>query len=109
MSASAARELIAKIGQKLAEKPEQARAIGGKFRFDLDGDGGSWLMNLADSVGITETSDDADCAIQLSSSDFVDLLEGRASGQQLFFAGKLRVDGDITMALRLQQLPDLLK
>jgi predicted lipid carrier protein YhbT len=39
----------------------------------------------------------------------VDLFEGRADGQTLFFAGKLRVEGDMGLALKLQTLTDLLK
>ena len=38
-----------------------------------------------------------------------DLFEGRANGQALFFTGKLRIEGDMGLALRLQSLTDILK
>jgi predicted lipid carrier protein YhbT len=41
--------------------------------------------------------------------DALDLFEGRANGQALFFAGKLRIEGDMGLALRLQSLTDILK
>jgi predicted lipid carrier protein YhbT len=45
----------------------------------------------------------------MTSQDFVDLTEGKANGQQLFFTGKLKVEGDMSLALRLQPLMDILK
>ena len=46
---------------------------------------------------------------RMTSQDFVDLTEGKANGQQLFFTGKLKVEGDMSLALRLQPLMDILK
>ena len=37
------------------------------------------------------------------------MTEGKANGQQLFFTGKLKVEGDMSLALRLQPLMDILK
>jgi predicted lipid carrier protein YhbT len=45
----------------------------------------------------------------LSAQDFVDLVEGRANGQQLYFQGRLRIDGNLGLALKLQNLADLAK
>ena len=51
----------------------------------------------------------ADCRLVLTCDDFVDLVEGRVSGQALFGAGKLRIDGDLGLAMKLQQLTELLR
>jgi predicted lipid carrier protein YhbT len=45
----------------------------------------------------------------MTTTDFVDLFEGRANGQALFFTGRLKVEGDMGLALRLQTLTSILK
>jgi predicted lipid carrier protein YhbT len=40
----------------------------------------------------------------MSAENGVALFEGRVSGEQLFFGNQLRVEGDMSLALRLQAL-----
>jgi predicted lipid carrier protein YhbT len=65
-------------------------------------------MNLKDQVGLTEGDGAAPCTIKMSAADFLDLFEGRASGQALFFSQRLTVEGDMSMALKLQALTEIL-
>jgi putative sterol carrier protein len=105
-----ASEKLTQMGQKIAEKREQATAIGAVFKFDLAGDGGgTYIVNLKDNPGVTAGDGPAECTIRMTAADFVDLTEGRANGQQLFFTGKLKVEGDMALALRLQALMEILK
>jgi putative sterol carrier protein len=107
---STASDKLKQMGQILADKREQASAIGAVFKFILEGDGGGkFIVNLKDNPGVTEGDGAADCTITLTTQDFVDLTEGKANGQQLFFTGKLKVEGDMSLALRLQALLDILK
>ncbi len=106
---SSVQEIIESLRQKLADKPEQARAIGAVYKFALEGEGGgTYILNVKDEISITPGDGDAGCTISMAASDFVDLMEGRANGQQLFFSGKLRIEGDMSLALKLQQLPELM-
>ena len=50
---------------------------------------------------------DAQCTLRMNAADFVDMAEGRANGQQLFFTGKLKIEGDMGLAMKLQQLTKL--
>jgi predicted lipid carrier protein YhbT len=105
-----AKELIERIGAKISNDPSVADNFGAVYKFTLEGDsGGTWLVNLKDAPGARAGDGEADCAISLSASDFVDLVEGRANGQQLYFQGKLRIDGNLGLALKLQNLADLAK
>jgi putative sterol carrier protein len=105
-----AKEKMADLGRRLSERKAQATAVGGVFRFDLTGDGGGlFVMNLKDDVGVTEGDGVAPCTIRMSASDFVDLFEGRTTGQALFFGQRLTVEGDMGMALKLQALTEILK
>src|SRR5688572_14848722 len=102
------KELIERLGAKVAKDPNVASNFGAIYKFVLEGaGGGTWIVNLKDAPGAREGDGDADCTISLSSTDFVDLIEGRANGQQLYFQGKLRIDGNLGLALKLQNLADL--
>jgi putative sterol carrier protein len=105
-----ASDKLKQMGAMIAEKKSQASAIGAVFKFALEGEGGGdFIVNLKDNPGVTEGDGPAECTIRMTSQDFVDLTEGKANGQQLFFTGRLKVEGDMSLALRLQALMDIFK
>jgi len=105
-----ANELIERIKQRLGAQKDLLTTVGAVYKFVLEGaDGGTYLLDLKQSLTVTTGDGPAGCTITMSTSDFVDLFEGRTNGQALFFNGKLKVDGDMGLALKLQQLTDLLQ
>jgi putative sterol carrier protein len=105
-----ARDKLERTAQRISENPDQAREVGAVYQLSLDGDGGGhWIIDLKDEPGVREGGGEADCALSMAASDYVDLVEGRASAQQLFFTGKLRVDGDMGLAVKVQKLQSLLR
>ena len=105
---STAADKISLLSSKIQANPTAASAIGAVYKFVLTGGGGgTWLVNLKDAPGISADDGPADCTLTLDAQDFVELLDNPASGQQLFFGGKLQVDGDLGLALKLQELVDL--
>jgi predicted lipid carrier protein YhbT len=104
------KELIERLGAKISKDPAVAANFGAIYKFILEGDGGgTWIVNMKDAPGARAGDGAADCTITLGSHDFVELVEGRANGQQLYFQGKLRIDGNLGLALKLQNLADLAK
>lgn len=103
-----------------AEKMEQAKAaiaknasaasqVGAIYKFVLEGEGGgTWIVALKDSPCITDGDGDAECVIKMAASDYVEMVEGKSEAQQLFFAGKLQIDGDMGLAMKLQALNELM-
>lgn len=86
-----------------------ASQVGATYKFILQGEGGgTWIVALKDSPAIIDGDGDADCTIQMAAADYVDMVEGKTQAQQLFFAGKLQIDGDIGLAMKLQALNDLM-
>ena len=105
-----ASELFERIGQKVSGRSELLTSIGAVYKFVLEGDGGgTWLVDLKSGPAVTSGDGPAACTVRMTSSDFVDLFEGRANGQALFFTGKLRVEGDMALALKLEALTSILK
>jgi putative sterol carrier protein len=105
-----AAELMQRIGEKIAGKTALLSSVGAVYKFALEGDGGgTYLVDLKNDLKVTQADGPAACTISMTASDFVDLFEGRANGQALFFGGRLRVEGDMGLALKLQTLTDIVK
>jgi ubiquinone biosynthesis protein UbiJ len=102
--------VMERLKKELETHHAKALAVGASYKFELAGEGGgTWLVSLKDPVGLSEGSGASDCTLKLSAADFVDLFEGRVSGQDLFFEGRLQIDGDFSVALRLQEITELLR
>ena len=46
----------------------------------------------------------ADCSISMKEKDFVDLMTGKINGQSAFMGGKLKIKGNMGMAMKLGSL-----
>jgi putative sterol carrier protein len=102
---STASEIMSTVGERLAANKEAAGAIGAIYKFVLEGEGGgTWVMNLKGNATLTGGDGPSDCTLAMSAENGVALFEGRVSGEQLFFSNQLRVEGDMSLALRLQSL-----
>jgi hypothetical protein len=91
----------------LKAEPERARAVDAVYLFTIEGDGGGqWTVNLAADPPTCTPGDSgsAQCTIEMAHQDFMAMLTDPQLGMQLYFQGKLRVVGDPTLALKLQQL-----
>ena len=72
-------------------------------------DAGSAGAPAADKIPPTAGDGAADCTLIMTAENGVALFEGRVSGEQLFFGNQLRVEGDMSLALRLQALLSIVR
>lgn len=101
-------ELMDRLTAKLATDPAIAANFNAIYKFVLEGEsGGTWLINLRDGAKVSREEGDSDCAITLSTDDFIGLVEGGIDGNQLYFQGKLQIEGDMGLALKLENLAEL--
>jgi putative sterol carrier protein len=95
---------------RIAEHAERLKAIDAVYKFVLEGEGGgTWIANFKENPAIEAGDGDADCTITMAASDYVAMVDGTANPQQLFFTGKLKVDGDIGLATKLGDIADIMK
>ena len=95
------------VPEAIAKNPDKAKEIGAVYLFKITGDGGgTWTVDLAGSPPSCTSGDkgNAQCTIEVASSDFNEMLKNPALGMQLYFQGKLRVTGDPMLATKLQKL-----
>ncbi|KAL6483867.1 hypothetical protein MHYP_G00087390 [Metynnis hypsauchen] len=106
-----AHAVFQEIAKKLQEEGDQfVKKIGGVFAFKVkDGPGGSeamWIVDVKEGKGCVhnDTSKTADCTISMSDSDLLALMTGKMNPQTAFFQGKLKITGNMGMAMKLQNL-----
>ena len=96
------------IPAALEKNADAAKEIGAKYQFKITGDGGGeWFIDLSPSGPKAEagTPGGADCTLTVSTEDFQKLHENPdANGMSLFFAGKLKVEGNQMLAMKLKKL-----
>ncbi|XP_053100562.1 sterol carrier protein 2 isoform X2 [Hemicordylus capensis] len=99
------------IEKKLQEEGEQfVQKIGGIFAFKVkDGPGGkeaTWVVDVKNGKGCVDVNSDkkADCTITMADADLLALMTGKMNPQTAFFQGKLKIAGNMGMAMKLQSL-----
>ncbi|PIE05769.1 MAG: hypothetical protein CSA75_03020 [Sorangium cellulosum] len=90
----------------LERNAEDAKTINAKFQLIIDG-AGEWFVDCTDRgpTCVAGKGEGPDVTIQATSEDFQTLYENpQTAGMQLFFAGKLKVDGNQMLAMKLSKL-----
>jgi putative sterol carrier protein len=98
---------IAQMETNLRANPDRVAGMNGIFQFDLSGEnGGVWHVTLANGEGSVGEgpAENPGVTISMASEDFVALTEGRLDGTMAFMSGKLKVKGDMGLAMKLQTL-----
>jgi len=85
-------------------KPERAAGTNATIQYDVSGEGGgTWHAVIKDGA-CTVTAGPAtnpSLTLQIAAQDWVDMTSGKQSGQMLFMSGKLKLKGDMGLAMKL--------
>ena len=96
-----------KVPGNLKEKGEKLSSINCIYEFQIEGaTGGTWTLDLTAPGGaITEgSSGKADCTVKINDENFVKLISGSLNPQMAFMTGKLKVAGNMGLALKLANI-----
>jgi putative sterol carrier protein len=84
--------------------PSRLAGLTASYRFDIDG-AGSWRVDVVDGVAtVRQGGDGGDCVIRMKDDVFGRLRRGEQNAMTGFMTGKIKVDGDMALALRLKEL-----
>jgi putative sterol carrier protein len=87
--------------------PAKVAGINAVILFDLSGEeGGKWTLKLADGkieLKEGETTPPA-MTLSMSAQDFVAMTNGDLNPMAAFMQGKIRITGDMSLAMRLQSI-----
>ncbi|WP_424933238.1 SCP2 sterol-binding domain-containing protein [Amaricoccus macauensis] len=83
----------------LEEKLDGDR-VNGSVRFVIENEGSIRV----DESGVREDDSEADCTLRATRETFEGLLEGQVNPAAAFMTGRLKVDGDMGLAMKLGSL-----
>ena len=96
------------IPQQLAKHPDETKAIGAKFQFNITGEGGGeWFLDASDTGPsvMQGQGPGADATITIAAEDLQKMLENpQGNGMQFFSAGKLKVAGNMMLAMKMNKI-----
>jgi putative sterol carrier protein len=100
--AQTAREFFESLESRL--NASGTRDITGVYRFDISG-AGSWRVDVANGKAkVTESNEGGDCVVAMNENMFLRVLSGDQNPMTAFLMGKIRVDGDMSLVMRLKDL-----
>jgi putative sterol carrier protein len=87
--------------------PDAAKGMNATIQFNLSGDnGGQWYVAIKDGkADVTQgTAPSANMTLSMTAQDYVDMITGKLNGQMAFMSGKLKISGDMGLAMKMQTL-----
>ncbi|MGM0576276.1 MAG: SCP2 sterol-binding domain-containing protein [Myxococcota bacterium] len=93
------------IEKSISADPEKTKSdIDGVFKFVVTGDdGGTWVVDCK-QVDVRKGDEDAEVTINVDADDLVAIHGGSLDAMQAFMMGKIQVEGDMGLAMKLQQV-----
>ena len=85
-------------------RPDKAAGTNATIQYDISGDGGgTWNAVIKDGTCTVNQgpATNPNLTLSIAAQDWVDMLSGKQSGQMLFMSGKLKVKGDMGLAMKL--------
>lgn len=85
--------------------PEKAQGVDVIVNIDISGkNGGEWTVLIKNqTLKVKEGLEkNPTLSLRISEKDYVDVINGKLSGERAFFTGKLKLEGNIVEALKLK-------
>jgi len=103
-------KLFEALGKRLQEQPSLADEVGAVLQFYVRDPDSQWVVDLKNQPPALKTgqTDGATTTITIDDADLVELSSAETTTQSLFQRGKLRIDGDMQPAHRLNFLKGLI-
>ena len=91
------------IYDDIQQKASGAGVIGNSLKFDF-GEKQIFIDGTGDSNVVSADNNQADCTLNLSLDDFQRLMSGDLNPMGAVMSGKIKIDGDMGVAMKLQSL-----
>lgn len=94
---------LQEITEKMKEGASKKTAFGNSVKFATD-QGVVHIDGNQTPPAVTNDDKAADCTIKMDFGDFADLIGGKLDGMTAFMTGKLKIEGDMSVAMKLQSI-----
>jgi len=102
---------VAGLFQKISSvvNEDMVKSIKAVYLFSLSGDEpGEWVVDLKNGAGSvsqdSSAAGGATCTMKMDSADFGKMFKGELNSMSAFMTGRLKIDGDMGQALKLEKL-----
>ena len=85
-------------------RADKAAGVNATIQYDITGDqGGTWHAVIKDGTCSVApgASSSSNLTITMSSQDWLDMTAGKLTGQMAFMSGKLKLKGDMGLAMKI--------
>ncbi len=89
-------DITARLRQAVAQQPVPGKTV----TIDLKGEG---YLHI-DGANVTNENTPADCTVIVSKDDLVAMTQGELDPTTAFMTGKLKINGDMAVAMALQPI-----
>ena len=94
---------LQEITAKMKEGAAKKSAFGNTVKFSTD-QGVVYIDGNANPPAVSNDDKAADCTLKMDFSDFSDLIDRKLDGMTAFMTGKLKIEGDMGVAMKLQSI-----
>jgi 3-hydroxyacyl-CoA dehydrogenase/3a,7a,12a-trihydroxy-5b-cholest-24-enoyl-CoA hydratase len=103
-------DIFPSLSEGIKADPGLLKRVNGIYEFNIVGKGDAksvWTVDLKNPPGSVfkgPGKTKADCTIIVSDENFINLINGKMNGQQLFMQGKIKFQGNLSLAMKLEQV-----
>lgn len=95
---------LQQVTQRMAQAVGENSGLGKTLKFDFGSVGRIFVDGASSPNTVSNEDKAADCTLQLSWEDFQQMAHGKLDPTMAFMQGKLKVLGDMSIAMKLQPI-----
>ena len=94
---------LQEITAKMKEGASKKSSFGNTVKFSTD-QGVVYIDGMQTPPAVSNDDKGADCTVKMDFNDFAELIDGKLDGMTAFMTGKLKIEGDMAVAMKLQTI-----
>jgi putative sterol carrier protein len=95
---------VAAITEQMRNAIGADSGLGKTLKFDFGDEGKVFIDGAASPNTVSNDDNPADTTVKVSLEDFLAMADGKLDGMSAFMQGKLKVMGDMSVAMKLQTI-----
>jgi putative sterol carrier protein len=94
---------LQEITARMKEGASKKSAFGNTVKFATE-QGNVYIDGNQNPPAVSNDDKPADCTLKMDFNDFADMIGGKLDGMTAFMTGKLKIEGDMGVAVKLQSI-----